>query len=189
MAKAGLQNQGGSSVKLALIQTPTLRRPSQPVAMSVPSLPITLKPDLNGREAIADAVYRGVLSFDLQDEALFKSSLTSDAILELNGTVMNDLEAITAQCYDPVSKLDTTHFVTNMRINILEEDSKAEVTCSALAQHYRDGEGMEPGTVPLLVGSLYWLDLIKDHEDGLWKIKHWKLKSTWGQGDWGVFGR
>ena len=157
--------------------------------MSIPSLPITLKPDLNGREAIADAVYRGVLSFDLQDEALFKSSLTSDAILELNGTVMNGVEAITTQCYDPVSKLDTTHFVTNMRINILEEDSKAEVTCSALAQHYRDGEGMEPGTVPILVGSLYWLDLIKDHEDGLWKIKHWKLKSTWGQGDWGVFGR
>lgn len=157
--------------------------------MTIPSLPANLKPDLSGREAIADAVYRCVTSFDTEDEALFKSAFTSDAVFELNGTVMNGLEAIHAQCYGSVSKLDTTHFLTNLRINILEEDSKAEVTCSALAQHYRTGEGMKPGTTPLLAGSFYWVDLIKDNEAGLWKIKHLKLKSIWGQGDWGVFGK
>jgi hypothetical protein len=93
--------------------------------MTIPSLPANLKPDLSGREAIADAVYRCVTSFDTEDEALFKSAFTSDAVFELNGTVMNGLEAIHAQCYGSVSKLDTTHFLTNLRINILEEDSKA----------------------------------------------------------------
>ncbi|OQD73224.1 hypothetical protein PENDEC_c016G02484 [Penicillium decumbens] len=156
--------------------------------MSIPSLPVTQTPALGGREAIADAVYRCVLAFDTDNETLFKSAFTSDAIFELNGTIMNGLDAIVTQCYASVSKMDTTHFINNLRINILDGDSKAEVTCSALAQHYRGGEGMKPDAVPLLAGALYWMDLVKDAGDGLWKIKHWKLKSTWGQGDWGVFG-
>jgi hypothetical protein len=37
-----------------------------------------------------------------------------------------------------------------------------------------------------LPGGRYWLELVKDAEQGIWKIKHWKLKSAWGQGDWSV---
>lgn len=156
--------------------------------MSIPSLPSTLTPALSGREAVADAIYRGVLGLDTNDLGLFQSALTRDAIFDLNGTIMEGFETIKTQCYDSISKMETTHFLTNLRINILDNESRAEMTCSSLAQHYRGGEGMKSNAIPLLAGGLYWLSLVKDTEDGLWKITKWTLKSTWGQGDWSVFG-
>lgn len=155
--------------------------------MSLPSLPPALTPALGDREAISDAVYRCVVALDTDNKDLLVSAFTKDAVFDLNGTIMNGLEDIVAQCYQSIVKMDTTHFITNIRINVVEESRRAELTCSALAQHYNGGEGMKPGAVPLLAGSLYWLQLVKDQEDGLWKAKHWKVKSTWGQGNWGVF--
>ncbi|KAJ5108263.1 hypothetical protein N7456_004938 [Penicillium angulare] len=157
--------------------------------MSIPALPASLSPSLSGRDAVADALYRCVIGLDTADEALFKSAFTTDAVFDINGTVMDGLEAIISQCYINIAKMDTNHFLSNIRINITDEDSKAQVTCSALAQHYRGGEGMQPGSVPLLAGSLYWVELVHDSADGLWKVKHWTLKSNWGQGDWTVFGK
>ncbi|EFX05345.1 hypothetical protein CMQ_3414 [Grosmannia clavigera kw1407] len=154
--------------------------------MSFSSLPATLSPALSGREAIADAIYRCVIAYDTDDLALFESSFTSDAIFEVNGKIMNGLEAIKTQSFVPVSKMDTNHFISNIRINVIDPDSKAQVTCSALAQHYRSGEGMKPGAVSLLAGSLYWADVTKDVGDEIWRIKHIKLNSTWIQGDSGV---
>lgn len=156
--------------------------------MSIPTLPIKLSPALSGRDAIADAIYRCVDSFDRRSMTLLNSSFTDDAVFEINGRRMEGIQAITDQCFAGVSKLDTTHHVTNLRINVLEEESKAEASCSALAQHFPAGEGLKPGVVPLLVGSLYWIELIKDTGDELWKIKKFILTSNWAQGDWGVFG-
>ncbi|KAL4782110.1 hypothetical protein BJX76DRAFT_369398 [Aspergillus varians] len=156
--------------------------------MSIPSLPATLTPPLTGREAITDAIYRCVLAFDTNDLALLKSSFTNDAVFDLNGKIMDGFDAIVTECYDSISKMDTTHFLSNMRVNVLDGGEKSEMTCSALAQHYRGGEGMKAGAVPVLVGGLYWIRLVRDGEDELWKIEHFKLRSTWGQGDWGVFG-
>lgn len=154
--------------------------------MSITSLPVTLTPPFTSeREAVADAIYRAVLALDTDDTTLFKSSVTDDTVCDLNGTVMNGIDAIIAH---PVWKLDTTHHISNLRINITDGASKAQVTCSGLAQHYRAGEGMKPGAAPLLAGSLYWIELVKDAGDGLWKFKHWKIKTTWGHGEWGVFG-
>ncbi|KAJ5280634.1 hypothetical protein N7478_006006 [Penicillium angulare] len=156
--------------------------------MSIPALPVSLSPPLSGRDAVADALYRCVIGLDTADEALFKSAFTIDAVFDINGTIMNGLEAIMSECYVNIAKMDTNHFLSNIRINIMDGDSKAQVTCSALAQHYRGGEGMKPGSEPLLAGSLYWVELVNDSADGLWKVKHWTLKSSWGQGDWTVFG-
>ncbi|KAK4861714.1 hypothetical protein LT330_003749 [Penicillium expansum] len=156
--------------------------------MVASALPASLTPALSDRDAVADALYRGVVAFDTADDALFKSALTDDAVLVLNGTVMEGYDAIYSQCYANIAKLDTNHFLTNMRINITEE-SKAQVSCSALSQHYREGEGMKPDSDFLLAGGFYAVELVKDAGDGLWKIKHWTLKTTWGQGDWGVFGK
>lgn len=150
------------------------------------SLPITLTPALSGREAVADAINRCVFGLDSADSALFRSAFTEDAVADLNGTIMDGQDAIYSQLYELIAKLDTTHFITNMRINVADSGSKASATCSALAQHYRGGTGLEVGATHLLVGSLYWLDLTMDDKDGLWKIKAWKLKSTWDLGDWGV---
>ncbi|EPX75397.1 uncharacterized protein SOCG_01145 [Schizosaccharomyces octosporus yFS286] len=143
--------------------------------MSVPALPVTLAPALSGRDAVADALYRAVVALDTADDALFKSAFTTDAVL------------------DPMlyhaHQIGHQPLLSNMRINITEGDSKAQVTCSALSQHYRGGEGMNPSSDFLLAGGLYWVELVKDSGDGLWKIKHWTLKSTWGQGDWGILGK
>ncbi|RFU24177.1 hypothetical protein B7463_g12160, partial [Scytalidium lignicola] len=156
------------------------------MSSSTLSLPASLSPALNVREAIADALYRCVLSFDTGDVSLFHSSMTKDATFDLNGRIMEGIEAIQAQCYDPVSKLDTTHFITNLRINVANGGTTATITANALAQHYRTGTGKEPNATRLLTGSLYWLDVVKDEKEDLWKIKKWILKPTWFEGDFGV---
>jgi hypothetical protein len=43
---------------------------------------------------------------------------------------------------------------------------------------------MERGAPYLLAGSLYFLDCVKDEEDGLWKIKNWRLNIVWREGGW-----
>jgi hypothetical protein len=129
--------------------------------MSIPSLPATLTPALSDREAVADAIYRAVVAFDTDDLNLLKSSVTSDIVFDLNGTIMDGFDAMHTQCFASVSKMGTTHLTSNLRVNVPDGASKAEVTCSVVAQHYRGGEGMKPGAVPLLAGSLYWVELSK----------------------------
>ena len=149
------------------------------------ALPTSLS-SLGVREAITDALYRGVLGLDTNDKALFDSAFTQDASFDLNGSVMSGLEAIHTGCYDTISKLDTTHFISNVRVNVRDGDSTASMTTSALAQHYPHKQGTEPGAKRLLTGSLYFLELVKDDKDGLWRIKDWKLQLIWAEGDWGV---
>ena len=138
------------------------------------------------REAVTDAIYRAVLGLDNADKALFDSAFTKDAIFDLNGDVQSGLDAIHTGCYDGISKLDTTHFITNVRVNVKDGDSTASMTTSALAQHYRTKQGMQADATRLLTGSLYSIDLVKDGKDGLWKMKSWKMKVIWTEGDWGV---
>lgn len=135
------------------------------------ALPIAL-PSLSLREAVIDSLYRCVLGLDTADVALFDSAFTKDAILDINGKVMEGLNAIHTECYDLIAKLDTTHFVTNVRVDVKEGESKASVTASVLAQHYRHEQGREPGATSLMAGSLYFVDCVKDDEDGLWKVRH-----------------
>lgn len=84
----------------------------------MPSLPAKLSPPLSSREAITDAIYRAVVGLDTNDADLFNSALTDDGVLDLIGWVLEGREAIGSQCFDAVSKLDTTHFITNTRINV-----------------------------------------------------------------------
>ncbi|KUI55847.1 hypothetical protein VP1G_03183 [Cytospora mali] len=153
---------------------------------SLPSLPPKLSPPLNDREAINDAIYRAVVGLDTNDVNLFDSAFTEEGSFDLNGKVMEGREAIHSQCFDFISKLDTTHFITNTRININEGGSTASATASALAQHYRGGQGADPAASRFLSGVLYWMDLVKDEKDGLWKVECWRLRSVWGEGDSGV---
>lgn len=153
---------------------------------SIPSLPATLSPALTGRDAIADVLYRLVLGLDTNNKELFDSAFIADSTFAINGRVSEGLPAIHTDCFEPISKLDTTHFITNIRTTVDESGSKAAVTASALAQHYRGGKGLEPSQTRLLAGSLYYADLVKDETSGLWKVKDFKMQSTWAEGDWGV---
>ena len=152
---------------------------------AIPSLPTTLSPPLTEREAIADALYRCTLGLDTDDITLFDSAFTPTASFTVNGRTFEGLSALHENCFTPVSKLDTTHFMTNMRINIDNSDTKAFMMCTTLSYHFRKGKGLEPNQPKLLAGSLYYLDLVKD-SDGSWKIEDWKAKSTWAEGDWAV---
>jgi hypothetical protein len=153
---------------------------------SIPSLPPTLSPPLSGRDAIADVLYRLVLGLDTNDSELFDSAFTPTATFAINGRVSEGLPAIHTDCFDVITKLDTTHFLTNIRITIDDSGKKAAATASALAQHYRGGKGLEPNQTRLLAGSLYYVDLIKDETGDLWKVQDFKMQATWAEGDWAV---
>ncbi|KAI2711951.1 hypothetical protein CBS147332_5587 [Penicillium roqueforti] len=150
------------------------------------SLPAALTPALSGRDAIADTLYRCVLGLDTNDVALFDSAFTSTATFSIRDKTFSGLPAIRTDIFDMISKLDTTHFVTNIRINIADSGVKAAATASALAQHYRGGKGNEPDQPRLMAGAQYYADLVKDEESGLWKIEAFKMTTSWAEGDRGV---
>ncbi|KAJ5671162.1 hypothetical protein N7507_000289 [Penicillium longicatenatum] len=147
-------------------------------------LPAAL-PSLTTREAITDTLHRAVLAFDTDDEALLESSFLPDAVFDLDGQLMNGLDEICTKSFDIVSKLDTTHFISNVRINYVEGASTASMTASALSQHYRPNTGKTPGATNFMGGSLYYLDVVRG-TDGLWKAKTWRMKVIWTTGDFGV---
>lgn len=137
---------------------------------------------LTTREAIQDAIFRAVTAIDIDDLALFDSAFTRDTVFDLAGYRMDGIEAVTNGCFHGVAKLDTTHFINNIRIDVKEGATTAKLTATALAQHYRPGEGVKPGSERFLAGSLYDIDLVKE-SDGVWRIKVWNLKIVWGEGD------
>ncbi|KAK5714536.1 hypothetical protein LTR15_010718 [Elasticomyces elasticus] len=148
------------------------------------AFPINLT-GLTTREAITDAVYRCTLAFDTGDAKLLESASTENAVIVLDGMVISGRDDIRTKILGSVGKLDTTHLATNLRIDVKSE-SEAYVTTSFLAQHYRQGEGRNPAATRFLVGGMYFIDMIKDEKDGLWKSKHWKVQITWNEGDHSV---
>ncbi len=68
-------------------------------------------------------------------------------------------------CTELIAKLDTTHFITNMRVNVTDSESKASATCSGARSALPRRHSIGAGAAHLLVGSLYWLDLARD--DGM----------------------
>lgn len=149
--------------------------------MAVSTLPTKL-PNLSAREAIMDALYRGVIGLDIADRALFDSAFAPDAVLDINGTKLHGLEEIHSGCYNIIANLDTTHFITNVRVLVEGNGVEASMNATALAQHYRHGQGTEPGAPHLLTGSLYRLKLVKDGEE-LWKATYFSMRSVWTEGD------
>ncbi|EXJ78439.1 hypothetical protein A1O1_08839 [Capronia coronata CBS 617.96] len=137
-------------------------------------------PGLTDREAIADAIYRAALAFDHADKDLLRSALTEDVVAEMPGFSTKGIPELKAAVFDRVSKLDTTHFLSNVRVSI-ESATTAKVTCSALAQHVRPGKGFEPGPNKITTGGFYLGDAVKVGD--LWKLKSWKAKILWVDGD------
>jgi len=157
--------------------------------MSLPTLPHVLT-SLTEREAIADALYRAVEAFDRNDIPLFNSAFSkpdSDVVVSFNGKVIG-LDALRSQL-DFVGPMDTTHTISNMRIDVKEGAGTASLTAYALAQHCPPGRGLEPDGPKFLAASSYAADLVKDESDGLWKMKRWASKGIWRQGDSSVMQR
>ncbi|KAL2836230.1 SnoaL-like domain-containing protein [Aspergillus pseudodeflectus] len=153
------------------------------------ALPILLSPSLTPREAISDALYRCIEGVDTKNKALFDSSFTQTATFEVNGAVSEGLAAIHANCFDIIGPKNTTHFVSNIRIHIDESGEKAAMSAYALAQHYREGEGLKGDQERLLTGNFYQLQLVREAglaEGEFWRIETFVVKSSWAEGQWGV---
>lgn len=79
-----------------------------------------------------------------------------------------------------------SHHLSNFRVKLNRGLDQAAVTCYALAQHFRAGEGRDPNEKDyLLFASTYWADVIKEghSEEALWKIRRLKPTNLWCEGN------
>lgn len=99
-------------------------------------------------------------------------------------------QAIHEQSFDFVSKLDTTHHPSGIRVEFSSDGGEAaKVCCSFIAYHWRQGEGMKEGALRFTVGGYYFVDVEKDAADGLWKAKRFEVRALWTEGDVQVMSR
>jgi hypothetical protein len=110
-------------------------------------------------------------------------------VFEMNGNVIKGLDAIRTQIFDVVGPMDTTHMISNVRVDVKDGASTASLAAYAMAQHCPPGRGTEPDGPKFTTGSTYSLNLVKDESDGLWKIKKFAMKVIWRQGDRSVMQR
>ncbi len=139
---------------------------------------------LTTREAVIDAIYRGLLSIDENDPALFDSAWAGqDVAFEFNGRPTEGFDAIKSFLLGSIGPLDTTHSISNVRVDLKDGADTAKLTANFIAQHGPPGRGLEADGPKFLAGGRYWVDVVKDETDGLWKVKKWALKLVWRQGD------
>lgn len=141
---------------------------------------------LTTREAVADALYRCCLGLDCNDYDMVESSLAEgdDLTMEVKGRFgLKGRDQIKKYIFDFIGPLDTTHHISNVRVDVKDGADTATMSAYAVAQHYRAGEGPDPTASRLMTGAIYMLDLVKDSKDGLWKIKKWSAKMVWREGD------
>lgn len=142
---------------------------------------------LTDRDAAIDAVVRFVIGIDDADTELLESSLTDDVVFDpaaFNKTGSN--HTVTAGKQEVVSllmsavgtSLDTTHMTSNFRVTITGDS--ANLSCYALAQHFRKGEALEAFQDCYLNGNRYNVKLVRD--ETLWRIQNFVLLPSWTYG-------
>lgn len=139
---------------------------------------------LSPREAVADAIHRCVLGLDNNDRALFESAMVKDEATSVTAgpRVLQGWNAINDE-FVKVFSLVTTHYITNIRVNLEEDANTASMTTHATAYHIRSDEAYKPEDTSYTAGCLYFIDLVKDEADNLWKIKKWVIQVQWTTGD------
>jgi len=147
--------------------------------------PIALS-SISPREAAVDPLYRFVNGLDANNHELLESSMVEGkdtAFVILGSRSVEGTDAIKEYIYDKVMPLHTTHFITNVRVDLKDGADTAYVTATALAYHYKPEDAFLPESKAYATAGLYALDVVKDGSAGLWKIKKWTLKLNWTEGD------
>ena len=159
------------------------------------SATIHLGPGLSPREGAIDAIYRFTQALDDADENLLRSAFANDGVVDLSGLTpctgkaydeKDGIESIVNSVLAHVGPMDSAHHLSNFRVKIHSDGTEAEVTCYALAQHFKAGEGTHPGERNyLIMGNSYWADVARDgsDEDALWKIRRIEITNMWSEGD------
>jgi hypothetical protein len=149
--------------------------------------PIVIK-HLSPREAIADAIYRITLGFDTNDTDLFKSAVDANIIFDRNGQLVEGLDAVMQKIFTPLAKLETHHSISSVRSDFEDGMDVAHAVAYMIAQHYREGEAMDPSKKGLMGGTMNHFDLGLDGETGLWKITKCVMNIKWMEGDASIVG-
>jgi ketosteroid isomerase-like protein len=145
--------------------------------------------ELTDRAEIADAIYRYTAGLDFGDAELLASSLTEDAVVDLTAATAKlglEFPALTPRdlvvdaLTGAVGPLDTSHCVTNVRIDLTGDTATAR--CYAQANHYLPGEGPKPDrTRHALMMNRYTAELARDGER--WRIRRLLIDCAWFEGD------
>lgn len=148
--------------------------------MSQSILSTTLAP----HEAVADALHRCVLGIDSDNQELFESACLKNEEMIWTGNGIN-IEGWTAikQLFQRLFVLVTTHNISSVRVDVKDGASSANLTAHAISYHVRPEDAFKQEDTSYTASSLYNIDLVKDEDDGLWKIKRWEAKVLWTTGD------
>lgn len=147
------------------------------------SNPVILS-SLSPREAIADALHRCVLGIDSNNRELLESGcLKNEEIVVIAGPVTVQGWPAVSEFFDTVFKLITTHVTSNIRIQVEDGADTASMTAHAISYHVKPEDALKEEDTSYTAACLYDIDLVKDGNDGLWKIKKWILKILWTTGD------
>lgn len=141
---------------------------------------------LTPREAITDVLHRCFLGIDHNDGSMFDSAFAGEDINLSHSSVpkpFTSLSALKAGIFVRVGPLDTTHMLTNVRINYKDGEETASMKAYALCQHAPPGRGKQPDGPKFMTGVDYSVDVVRDKDDGLWKINKAVLDVLWTQGD------
>lgn len=144
-------------------------------------------PALSPREAVIDALHRCVLGLDSNDRALFESACVKDESMTFvaGPDTVQGWSAINERMTRAFS-LVTMLVITNTRVELKEGANTAYLTAHAVAYHVPPGDAYKPEDISYTAGCLYFIDLVKDDTDGLWKMKKWVVKIQWTSGDMAI---
>lgn len=156
--------------------------------MSTFQLPTKLS-GLTPRENVLDGVYRVLQGLDTDSTEFFESGMHPDCVMKIGDQVLKGRDSIYRENLAQISKMNTSHMITNERVAFNVDGTEAQVTARALTMHYPPGEGfnpeqINPGNNRYLVSSYYQMEMINTSgQEGLWQVKRWILLSTWAEGD------
>lgn len=139
--------------------------------------------DLRDRHEVVDALLRFAAGQDLDDRDMFLSAFAADATLDFTQPaqrfgvelpVMPDRATI-AGILDTLAPLDTTHTVTNPRVDL--DGDRAHLAALVEAQHVTKAEPHRH----ILLKNTYDVDLSRDGEH--WVMDRMVIRTVWHDGD------
>lgn len=146
--------------------------------------------ELTDRVEVIDALYRFGLGQDLRDRDLFASAFAADAVLDfrpaaakcgLDIPLMTGRDTIVAIILNPDTRIDTTHVVSNARVEVAGDS--ARLTAIVEAQHLPKDDHSRHA----LLKNLYDVELVR--EGSRWLLRHVHIDNVWFTGDpWVIVG-
>ena len=136
------------------------------------------------REEVIDALYRFGLGQDLRDRELFASAFAVDAVLDfrpaatkcgLDIPLMEGRDTIVGTILDPATRIDTTHVVSNARVEL--DGDTARLTAIVEAQHLPKDDHSRHA----LLKNLYAVEAVRD--GSRWVMRHVHIDNVWFTGD------